>query len=135
VMRLASNGHRAIAIDLPGVGGSICDGSDGTKRQRANTIQELIVKMRSKGVVLVGQDIGGNGRVFLFAHVRRLSTFRDHGTWSYPVLIHGATSCAIGTSGISPCTMFLNCPRLSYRVGKRFTSIIFTTPCRQYLHE
>lgn len=59
VMRLAGNSHRAIAIDLPGVGGSICDGSDGTKRQMVSTIHELIVKMGLKDIVPVGQDVGG----------------------------------------------------------------------------
>jgi pimeloyl-ACP methyl ester carboxylesterase len=50
---------RAIAIDLPGIGGSETPSPDGDKRSLADVVQQLLEKLRLKDVTLVGHDIGG----------------------------------------------------------------------------
>ena len=68
VMELASNSYRAMAIDLPGIGGSTCGSTDGSKRQLAEIVHELMERMRLKDVVLVGQDVGG---MIAFSYLRQ----------------------------------------------------------------
>ena len=67
VMELASKKYRAIAVDLPGIGGSTGDATDGTKAKLAETVHELISKMELKDVTLVGQDVGG---MVVYAYLR-----------------------------------------------------------------
>jgi pimeloyl-ACP methyl ester carboxylesterase len=67
VMALASRQVRAIAIDLPGIGESTGDATDGSKRQLADKVHELISKMGLRDVTLVGQDIGA---MIVYAYVR-----------------------------------------------------------------
>jgi pimeloyl-ACP methyl ester carboxylesterase len=59
VMALASSQVRAIAIDLPGIGGSTGDPTDGSKRQLAAAVHGLVETMGLRDVTLVGQDVGG----------------------------------------------------------------------------
>ncbi len=59
VMALASKDHRAVAIDLPGVGGSTCPATDGSKHQLAEVLHRLIDTMGLHDLTIVGQDVGG----------------------------------------------------------------------------
>jgi pimeloyl-ACP methyl ester carboxylesterase len=59
LMRLAARDVRAIAIDLPGIGGSTGNATDGSKRQLADLVHQLIATMNLTDVTLVGQDVGG----------------------------------------------------------------------------
>jgi pimeloyl-ACP methyl ester carboxylesterase len=58
-MKLASREMHAIALDLPGVGGSTGDATDGSKRQLARVVHALLETMGLEDVTLVGQDVGG----------------------------------------------------------------------------
>jgi pimeloyl-ACP methyl ester carboxylesterase len=59
IMTLAAGSARAIAIDLPGVGDSAGAATDGSKRQIAGVVDQVLSDMRLTGVTLVGHDIGG----------------------------------------------------------------------------
>ena len=59
VMRLAAQRARAIAIDLPGIGDSSGDPTDGTKTRLAATVHQLITTLGLHDVTLVGHDAGG----------------------------------------------------------------------------
>ena len=50
---------RAIAVDLPGVGASTGDATDGTKRQLAARVHGLVQALHLEDFTLVGQDVGG----------------------------------------------------------------------------
>ncbi len=58
-MKIAGHRVRAIAIDLPGVGNSGGDPTDGSKRQLAGLVHQLIEAIGLNNVTLVGQDVGG----------------------------------------------------------------------------
>ena len=58
-MELASRNVRAVAIDLPGVGGSSGEPTDGSKRQIALVVHDVVHDMGLQDVTLVGQDVGG----------------------------------------------------------------------------
>lgn len=57
VLGLASARFRAVAIDLPGIGGST--GGGGSKRELAATVRDLITAIGLTEVTLVGHDAGG----------------------------------------------------------------------------
>jgi pimeloyl-ACP methyl ester carboxylesterase len=57
VMGFAGAAARAIAIDLPGVGGPT--GSAGTKREIAAVVDGLIERLRLRDLTIVGHDCGG----------------------------------------------------------------------------
>jgi pimeloyl-ACP methyl ester carboxylesterase len=59
VMALAAGSCRAIAVDLPGVGGSTGEPTDGTKRALAAVVRDLVTALDLRDVTLVGQDAGG----------------------------------------------------------------------------
>lgn len=59
VMSLASQGVRAIAVDLPGIGQSTGAATDGSKRQLAAVVDQLVTVMGLRRLTLVGQDVGG----------------------------------------------------------------------------
>jgi pimeloyl-ACP methyl ester carboxylesterase len=59
VMTLAAGSVRAIAVDLPGVGGSTGDPTDGSKRALAAVVRDLVTELDLHDVTLVGQDVGG----------------------------------------------------------------------------
>jgi pimeloyl-ACP methyl ester carboxylesterase len=71
VMKLASSKIRAIAIDLPGIGESTGDPTDGSKRQLASAVHGLAEAMGLRDLTLVGQDVGG---MVTYAYLR---TFND----------------------------------------------------------
>jgi pimeloyl-ACP methyl ester carboxylesterase len=69
VMTMAARQARPVAIDLPGVGESSGAATDGSKRQLAAVVHELISTMGLQGVTLVGQDVGGMvAYAYLSAH-------------------------------------------------------------------
>ena len=70
VMTLAATDARAVAIDLPGVGGSTATASDGRKSAIAARISELIDVLGLRDVTLVGHDVGG---MVAFAALREQS--------------------------------------------------------------
>jgi pimeloyl-ACP methyl ester carboxylesterase len=60
VMPLAvADGIHAVAVDLPGIGGSANAATDGTKAELARAVHDLVFALQLEDVVLVGHDIGG----------------------------------------------------------------------------
>lgn len=59
VQRLAAAEFHAVAVDLPGIGGSAGPATDGSKAALAAVVGELIEALGLREVVLVGQDAGG----------------------------------------------------------------------------
>jgi pimeloyl-ACP methyl ester carboxylesterase len=71
VMAVAARQARPLAIDLPGVGESSGAATDGSKRQLAAVVHELITTLGLREVTLVGQDAGG---MIAYAYLR---TYQD----------------------------------------------------------
>lgn len=59
MMTLASRNTHAVAMDLPGVGKSSGNPTDGSKREIARLVHEVLTRMGLERVTLVGQDVGG----------------------------------------------------------------------------
>jgi pimeloyl-ACP methyl ester carboxylesterase len=60
VLKLAAaDGARAIAIDLPGIGGSQGVSTDGSKLRIAEILRSLVTRLKLTDLTLVGQDAGG----------------------------------------------------------------------------
>jgi pimeloyl-ACP methyl ester carboxylesterase len=59
MISLASQGVRAIAIDLPGIGLSTGAATHGSKRELAAVVHQLVTAMELRRLTLVGQDVGG----------------------------------------------------------------------------
>jgi pimeloyl-ACP methyl ester carboxylesterase len=59
VMALAAPHVHAIALDLPGIGGSTGEATDGSKHEIAGVVHGVIEAMGLRDVTLVGQDAGG----------------------------------------------------------------------------
>lgn len=59
VMTLAAGRARAIAVDLPGVGESSGDATDGSKAEVAALVHGLVAELGLTRVTVVGHDIGG----------------------------------------------------------------------------
>jgi pimeloyl-ACP methyl ester carboxylesterase len=74
VMRLASRRVRAIAIDLPGIGESTGNPTDGSKRQLAATVHGLVESMGLRDLTLVGQDVGG---MVTYSYLREFPDFKQ----------------------------------------------------------
>lgn len=67
VMGLASKQVRALAIDLPGIGESAGAATDGSKRQLADAVRRLVVRLGLTDLTLVGHDVGG---MIVYAYLR-----------------------------------------------------------------
>lgn len=67
VMRCAGPGVRAVAVDLPGVGESTGDATDGSKRRLAAVMHGLVGALGLRDVTVVGQDAGG---MIAYAYLR-----------------------------------------------------------------
>jgi pimeloyl-ACP methyl ester carboxylesterase len=59
VMRLAAQDFHLLALDLPGVGRSTGDATDGSKAALARVVHGVIEALTPREVTLVGHDIGG----------------------------------------------------------------------------
>jgi pimeloyl-ACP methyl ester carboxylesterase len=59
LMDLAATHVRAIALDLPGIGRSSGDATNGSKRELADMIHRLVQTMDLTDVTIVGHDVGG----------------------------------------------------------------------------
>jgi pimeloyl-ACP methyl ester carboxylesterase len=59
VLTLASEQARVIALDLPGVGGSVGAATNGSKRELANQVRAAVMSVGLTEITLVGHDIGG----------------------------------------------------------------------------
>ncbi len=73
VMTLAASQVRAVAIDLPGIGGSTGDATDGSKRQLAAVVRRLIVALELDDPTIVGHDAGG---MTTYAYLRTSADIR-----------------------------------------------------------
>jgi pimeloyl-ACP methyl ester carboxylesterase len=73
VMSLASRSALAVAIDLPGVGESTGDPTDGSKRQLADTVHRLVAELGLRDLTLVGHDAGG---MVAYAYLRAFQDLR-----------------------------------------------------------
>jgi len=68
VMTLAGRTNRAVAIDLPGTGGSGRGAGTGTKTAIARVLRGLIGALGLEDLTLVGHDIGG---MVVYSYLRR----------------------------------------------------------------
>lgn len=73
MLRLAAPSAYAIAIDLPGIGGSTGDPTDGTKKALAVRLHEVFRVLGLKDVTLVGGDVGGMVTYAYLRHVTELA--------------------------------------------------------------
>lgn len=71
VTAIAGDRIRAVALDLPGIGGSTRTGVDGTKRSIAAVVHQVVEHLGLAGGTLVGHDIGG---MVAYAYLRE---YRD----------------------------------------------------------
>jgi pimeloyl-ACP methyl ester carboxylesterase len=55
----AADGMHAVAVDLPGIGGSASAVTDGTKGELARAVHDLVFALQLEDVVMVGHDVGG----------------------------------------------------------------------------
>lgn len=67
VMSIAAQDVHAVAIDLPGVGGSTGDPTDGTTLALARLVHRLVEELSLSDLTLVGQDMGG---MITYAYLR-----------------------------------------------------------------
>jgi len=65
--------YRLIALDLPGIGGSVDATIDGSKHALAAVVDALIEALALDGATLVGHDIGG---MVAYAHLREYGRAR-----------------------------------------------------------
>ncbi|WP_158890555.1 alpha/beta fold hydrolase [Amycolatopsis anabasis] len=73
VQRLAAAEFRAVAFDLPGIGGSTGAATDGSKAALARVVHEVIRALALRDVVLVGQDVGG---MIAYSYLREFGDLR-----------------------------------------------------------
>jgi pimeloyl-ACP methyl ester carboxylesterase len=69
MLELAAPSAHAIALDLPGIGGSVGDPTDGTKKAIAEKLRGLFEVLEIDNVTLVGGDVGG---MVVYAYLRHL---------------------------------------------------------------
>jgi pimeloyl-ACP methyl ester carboxylesterase len=70
VMTLAGRSHRAVAIDLPGIGGSRRGAGAGSKAAIARVLRGLIGALGLEDLTLVGHDIGG---MVVYSYLRQFT--------------------------------------------------------------
>jgi pimeloyl-ACP methyl ester carboxylesterase len=70
MLELAAPHAHALAVDLPGIGDSTGDPTDGTKLAIARKLQGLFAALDLRDVTLVGGDIGG---MVVYAYLRHLT--------------------------------------------------------------
>ena len=70
VMTLAGRTNRAVAIDLPGIGGSPHRAGAGTKATIARVLRGLIGSLGLEDLTLVGHDIGG---MVVYSYLRQFA--------------------------------------------------------------
>lgn len=68
VMVAAAGDARMIAVDLPGIGGSLPAAGGGAKVALADIVHRLVSALKLKGTTLVGHDAGG---MVAYAYLRR----------------------------------------------------------------
>ena len=66
----ATEGYRAMALDLPGIGGSTGPQTGGEKHVIAEIVHDLVTELGLDNLVLVGHDAGG---MVTYAYLRRYS--------------------------------------------------------------
>lgn len=69
MLRLAAPTANAFAVDLPGIGGSTGDPTDGSKKAIATKLRDLFDVLGLRDVTLVGGDVGG---MVTYAYLRHL---------------------------------------------------------------
>lgn len=69
MLELAAPSAHAFALDLPGIGGSVGDPTDGTKKAIARKLHDLFEILGLRDVTLVGSDIGG---MATYAYLRNI---------------------------------------------------------------
>jgi pimeloyl-ACP methyl ester carboxylesterase len=69
MLELAAPTAHAFALDLPGIGGSVDDPTDGSKKAIAGKLHDLFDVLGLKDVTLVGGDVGG---MVVYAYLRHI---------------------------------------------------------------
>ena len=98
VMAAAAPNAHAVAIDLPGIGGSIGPADPATKVALAEVLHEFIGKLDLPDLTLVGHDIGG---IVTYAYLRQ-----------YPDTLACAVIMDTVVPGVDPWTEVLHNPYL-----------------------
>lgn len=93
--RAAAAGYRAIAFDLPGIGRSTGEATDGSTNAIAAVVHDLIDKLALDDVTMVGHDLGG---MVVYAFLRR------YGDAVRPVIMD------VVVPGVSPWEQVLSNP-------------------------
>ncbi len=74
VVNQAHGSVRAVMLDLPGIGKSVCQKSPITKAEIADSVHDLSIKLQLKGVTIIGHDVGGQVTfAYLVRHSARLA--------------------------------------------------------------
>jgi pimeloyl-ACP methyl ester carboxylesterase len=73
VMALAAPEAHVVALDLPGIGGSTGDPTDGSKQALAEVVHGVIAALGLRDVTLVGHDCGG---MVTYAYLRAYDDLR-----------------------------------------------------------
>ena len=97
VMALAAREYHALAVDLPGIGGSTGARTDGSKAELAQAVHDVIQQLGLREVTLVGHDIGG---MIVYSYLRR---FTD---------LHAAVIMDVAVPGVPPWEQVLCNPNI-----------------------
>jgi pimeloyl-ACP methyl ester carboxylesterase len=82
LMAHAGDDIRAVAVDLPGIGGSTTTGIGATKPEIADAVHHLVRRLGLTGATLVGHDIGG---MVAYAYLRAHRDLRRAVIMNVPV--------------------------------------------------
>jgi len=113
VMSLLRATAHVVALDLPGVGGSVFPDAPGGKRAIAEIVHDVVQAMELKNVTLVGHDIGG---MTTFAYLVR-----------YGEELSGAVMMDMGVPGIDPWNEMISHPgiwRLAFHAVPQLPEIM-----------